>query len=50
MVEIPEELINENPHPQKEIQSELIMEDKLYTILNIKNILSDERFYIEEGV
>lgn len=48
MVDIPEELINENPHQQKEIQSELILEDKLYTILNIKNILSDERFYIED--
>lgn len=52
IMEIPEELISENSHQQadKNILCELVLEDKLYTILDMKNILSDERFYIEETV
>lgn len=33
----------------KYIQGEVIMDKKLYTILDIKNILSDERFFVEEN-
>lgn len=49
IVNIPEELIKENSYNQeKYILSEVILEDKLYSILDIKSILSDERFFIEE--
>lgn len=50
IIDIPEESINENPHHylDKYILSEVVLEDALYTILDIKNILSDERFYIED--
>jgi len=48
--EIPEEMIKENYQDQnKYISSEVIMDGKLFVILNMKNILSDERFYIEDG-
>lgn len=33
----------------KYIQGEVVMENKLYTILDIKNILSDDRFFVEEN-
>lgn len=33
----------------KYIQGEVIMDNKLYTILDIKTILSDERFFVEEN-
>jgi len=50
IINIPEELIKANSQNQdKYILSEVVLEDKLYTILNIKNILSDEKFFIEEG-
>lgn len=50
IIDIPEDSINENPHHylDKYILSEIVLEDTLYTILDIKNILADERFYIEE--
>lgn len=50
IIDIPEELIIENTPNQtdKYIQCELVMEEKLYTILDMRNIFSDERFYIEE--
>ncbi|MDD3437098.1 MAG: chemotaxis protein CheW [Candidatus Gastranaerophilales bacterium] len=49
IMSIPEELIKKNPNNQdKFILSEAVLEDELYTILNIKNILSDERFFIED--
>lgn len=48
IVEIPEDLVTENSHnqPNKHILSQVFMNDNLYAILNIKNILSDERFFI----
>lgn len=47
---IPEDLIKKNPHNQnKYILSEVILEDNLYTILDMKTILADERIFIEEG-
>lgn len=51
IVEIPEDLVNENSYnqPHKHILSEVFLEEKLYSILNVKNILSDERFFIKEG-
>lgn len=49
IINIPEETILDNSKMQdKYIQSEVIIEDKLYSILNIKNILSDEKLFIEE--
>ncbi len=49
IINISEELIKANSMPQdKYILSEVILEDKLYSILDIKNILADERFFIEE--
>jgi len=52
IIDIPEELIDQNAHHQtnKYIFSEVILDEKIYTILNMKNILSDERFFIEENV
>lgn len=48
IVEIPEDLVSENSHnqPNRYILSEVCLEDNLYAILNIKNILSDERFFV----
>lgn len=48
IVEIPEDLVNENSQnqPSKYILSEVFLNDNLYAILNIKNILADERFFI----
>lgn len=49
IIDIPEELIRENikDYQNKFILSEVIMDNKLYTILNMNKVLSDERFYIE---
>lgn len=50
IINIPEELIKTNSHSQdKYILSEVLLEDKFYTILNIKNILSDEKFFVEDN-
>ena len=51
LIDIPEDLIDKHSHNQfnKNILSEVILEDNLYTILNIQNILSDERFFIEDN-
>lgn len=50
IINIPEDLIKKNPlNHNKYILSEVILEDKFYTILDIKNILSDERFFIEDN-
>lgn len=50
ILNIPEERIQTNSQTQDRfILSEVILEDKLYAILNIKNILSDEKFFIDEG-
>ncbi len=50
IINIAEELIIQNSYNRmnKYILSEVVIEDKLYKILNMKNILSDERFFIEE--
>lgn len=52
IVEIPEELIEK--HPQGKINQyvlcETVFNDNLYTILDTKNILSDEKLYIDEKV
>lgn len=52
IIDIPEELIAENIPNQtdKHILCELVMEEKLYTVLDMKNIFADERFYIEETI
>ena len=51
IIEIPEEMVNKHSYKQsKFIYSEIILEDKLYTLLDMKNILSDERFFVEDGV
>lgn len=50
IINIPEESIQINSQTQEKfILSEVILEDKLYTILNVKNILADEKFFIDEG-
>lgn len=50
IINIPEDLMRKTPHEQNNyILGEVIMEDKLYTVLDIKNILADDRFFIEEG-
>lgn len=50
IVEIPEESIDKSSYKQnKYVLSEIVLDDKLYNILNMKNILSDERFYVEEN-
>lgn len=46
--DISEELINRNRQEQKYILSEVVLNDKIYNILNMKNILSDEKLFIEE--
>lgn len=50
IIDIPEELINECSHNQldKFFSCEVLLEDKMYTILNMESILSDERFFVEE--
>jgi len=49
IMNIPEDLIKtKNTMQDKYVQSEVVINDKLYSILNIKNILSDEKFYIED--
>ncbi|HNW25354.1 MAG TPA: chemotaxis protein CheW [Candidatus Gastranaerophilaceae bacterium] len=50
IMNIAEELIIQNSYNRmnKYILSEVVIDDKLYKILNMKNILSDERFFIEE--
>jgi len=50
IIEIPEELIEQHSHTQtnKYILCEVVFEDNVYTILDMKNILSDEKFYIDE--
>lgn len=48
IVNIPEDLITKSTSNTKYFLSEIVMEDKFYTILDIKSILSDERLFIEE--
>lgn len=51
IVEIPEELINENSHDSgKYILSEVMLEDKFYTILKMRDFFSDERLFIDESL
>lgn len=51
IINIPEESIKKNPlNSNKYILSEVMLEDNFYTILDIKNILSDEKFFIEDSV
>lgn len=52
IISIPDDLMQKHKHTSnqnKYIQNEVIMENKLYTVLDIKNILADERFFIEES-
>lgn len=50
VISIPEDLIKKNPSNQnKYLLSEVVLEGDLYTILDMKSILSDEKFFIEEG-
>lgn len=49
IINIPEELIKKNIHKQTKYNlSEVILENDLYIILDIKNILADEKLFIEE--
>lgn len=50
IVSIDDEIIDKNSKHvmNKYIFSEVVLEDKLYTILNISNIFSDEKMFIEE--
>ena len=50
IIEIPEELIDKHSHSKvnKDILCEVVFEDNLYTILDMKSILSDEKLYIDE--
>lgn len=48
IIDIPEDLIKKNNISNKYILSETVMEDRLYTILDMKNILSDEKFFIND--
>lgn len=49
IINIPEDLIKKTPQQyDKYVLSEVVIEDNFYTILDIKNILSDEKFFIEE--
>ena len=51
IINIPEELIKPNPQLQnKYILSEVIIENKIYSILDIRNILSDEKFFIDDRI
>lgn len=51
IISIPEELIKKDLKNQnKNILSEVLLEDKFYTILNMKTILSDERLFINDTV
>lgn len=51
IINIPEESIETNSNNQnKYVLSELVLDEKFYTILNIKNILSDEKFFIEDSL
>lgn len=50
IVSLPEELIRRNQNNQnKYILSEAVLDDNLYTILDLQNIFSDERLYIEQN-
>lgn len=49
IINIPEDATKRKTSTRdKYILSEVIIDNKLYSILNIKNILSDEKFFIEE--
>lgn len=51
IIEIPEELVNENSHnTSKFILSEVMLDDKFYTILNMRDFFSDERLFIDESL
>lgn len=53
IIDIPEELVEENVRdhqPDKNILCEVVIDEKVHTILNLPHILSDERFYIEDNV
>lgn len=51
IISIPETLIKRDAKNQnKNILSEVLLEDKFYTILNMKKILSDERLFINDTV
>lgn len=50
IINIPEDLIKTSGGNQnKYILSEVILEGNLYTILDMKNILSDEKFFVDQG-
>lgn len=50
IINIPEDMKKrKSSGAPKYIQGEVIMDNKLYTILDIKNILSDDRFFVEES-
>lgn len=50
ILEISEDSINENRQTkQKGIQSEVVLENKLYNILDMPLLLNDERFFVEEN-
>lgn len=49
IINIPEDLIKKSSQQDnKYILNDVVIDDKFYTVLDIKNILSDEKFFIEE--
>ncbi len=50
IIEIPEEVIENNSQKHdKYILSEVILDEKLYSIINIKEVLADNRLYVEDN-
>lgn len=50
IINISEDLVSKKSHSTpKYVQGEVIMDEKLYTIFDMKHILADERFFVEEG-
>lgn len=50
IIEIPEETIENNTQKRdKYVLSEVVLDDNFYSILNMKEVFSDDRLYIEEN-
>lgn len=50
IINIAEDSVTKKSHSTpKYVQGEVIMDEKLYTIFDMKHILADERFFVEEG-
>lgn len=51
IIDISEEQIDQSAHfhLSKYILSEVVIDEKVYSILNMKTLMGDERFYVEDG-